>query len=242
MNNQMIELTGSGYEILASPAAQELKLSILKTSSVVKVVNDKPSEAVAIDAASQLASFRKQLEATRKAVKLPVLELGKKIDSVAENFGMEVANEEQRLRRLLGSFQMQLAQEQQRLMEEARKKEAEAQRIAAQAEAQRLKALQRPSVLAEAKAESLENKAMDARVATMELEQVAAQTRVAGASMVWDFTVTDVHSLYCEEPNLVTVEPKRREIIEWAKRQEEQGKPVAIPGVTFKKVPKLTIR
>jgi hypothetical protein len=88
----------------------------------------------------------------------------------------------------------------------------------------------------------MEEKAIEARVEVMQLEQTAAATRVQGGSMVWDVSVEDVHSLYCEHPNLVTVEPRRRELLEWAKRQEESGKPVAIEGCTFKKVPKIVVR
>jgi len=242
MNSQMITLSGDGYKISPSPEAEKLKKSLLKEGSSIKAVEDKGDEGLALAVCSNLASFRKQLEATRKAVKQPAIDLGKKIDSIAEAFGRDVETEEKRVRSLLGGYQMKLAQEQQRILEEARRKQALADKALADAESARLAALKKQTVMAETKAEVLENKAVDARVAVMELEQKAADTRVAGGSMVWSFEIISLDELYNERPDLVKLEAKTREINEAMKRLEDQGKPVAIHGLRCFKIPRINIR
>lgn len=261
----MIELKGDGFKVIPHPEAEKLKLSLLKNSASVKVVDDKPSEAIALSTASELASFRKQLETTRKAVKQPVLDLGKRIDAVAEKFGQEVEVEEKRIRTHLGSYQMKLAQEQQKIMEAVRVKQQEAARILreaeeaqkqkslAEAEALRLSQLKKSQPLAEvkaerlaekleAKAEALEQQALDARVAAMQMEQIADDTKVKGGGMTWDYEVTDIQALYAECPELVKLEDKRRDILDRLKTLEDSGKPTGIHGLRTFKVPSIRIR
>ena len=239
----MITLSGDGYQIGATKEAEKLKLSLIKEATTIKVVEDKGDEGLALAACSNLASFRKQLESTRKSVKEPVLALGKRIDAIAESFGREVDTEERRIRNILGGYQMKLAQERQKIEDEARRKQAEADKALLAAESARLAAEKKQSsVMLEAKAERLEEKAIDARVEVMQLEQQAAATKVAGGRMEWDFEVLDIDALYNEEPSLVKLEPKTREIKEMLKRLESQGKPVAIHGIrTFQK-PVISIR
>ncbi len=240
--NQLIQLHGDGYQIKATPEAEKLKIKLLKESATIKKVKDKGDEALALAAASELAAFRKQLEATRKSVKEPVLQLGRKIDSVAEGFGEEVSNEERRIKGLLGGYQMELEKERRRLQEEADAKAREAEKLAREAEVARLKAEKTNSTVQEIKAERLEAKESDARVESMQLSQQAENTRVRGGRMEWDFEVLDIDALNDERPDLVKKEAKTREIKEAMKRLEEQGKPVAIHGLRCFQKPVISVR
>ena len=240
--NQMIKLDGNGWSITATPEAEKLKKSLLREGSTIKKVEDKGDEGIAIAACSNLASFRKQLEATRKAVKQPVLDLGKKIDSIAEAFGHEIDTEEKRIRNILGGYQMKLAQERQKIEEEARKKQIEATKALEAAEAARLAAEKKQSTMAEVKAERLEEKAIDARVAVMQLEQQAADTKVRGGRMELDFEVEDIESFYNEHPNLCIITVKTRETKEYLKSIRTNGKIPSVFGIRVFEKPVISIR
>lgn len=265
MNNAMIQLNGGGYQIAATKEAEKLKLSLIKSASTVTVVRDKTGEASAISVASDLSSFRKQLETTRKAVKQPVLDLGKRIDSLAEKFGEDVEIEEKRIRQLLGGYQMVLAREQQKIQEEARRKQLEAEKILrdaeeaqhqkelAEQEAERLRNLKKSNVMAEtrqervvekldAKAEALEQAAIDARVEAMQLEQQADEIKVKGGRMEPDFEVLDIEQFYNEFPHLCTVSIKTRETKELLKLMVSKNQPLAVHGLRCFMKPVISIR
>lgn len=226
-NKQSLILSGDGWSINASPEAEKNKLALLKSASAVKVVNDNDTLEVARECLSGLASFARELEATRKAVKEPVLLLGKKIDAVAQKFGREIEDEVARVKRLIGDYNL----EQDRI-----RREAEAQAAALRAEAERKEreaeaARQKQNALATAKASKLEVQAETKLEQARSFEAQATASKVVGASVVWDFEVTDIDALYHERPDLVELFPKRRNILDALKVLEMKGGPVAIHGI-----------
>ena len=86
-------------------------------------------QGTAVLALRTLKAISKEVEASRKLAKAPVLDLGKRVDGIAEQFIAPVSTEEVRLTKLLADYETA----QQRIRdEEARKTQAEADRIAAE--------------------------------------------------------------------------------------------------------------
>ncbi len=101
--------------------------AVALASEILVVVNS-GQQATAVAALRALKGISKEVEASRKSAKAPVLDLGKRVDAIAEQFAAPVVAEEQRLTKLLTDFEV----EQQRLRdEEARKAQADADRLAA---------------------------------------------------------------------------------------------------------------
>jgi hypothetical protein len=138
--DSVIILRGFGGVPELTPDAIELKREALAAAKPVKKVENEADLKIAVSAMRQLAAIRKGVEATRKAVKAPVIELGKKIDTVASDFVTDTDREETRIQGLVNHFQRKQLDEQrkeqqrleaqqreaQRLEEEARKKREEA--------------------------------------------------------------------------------------------------------------------
>jgi len=102
--------------------------ALVPTLAIVAVTTPK-EQATAVAALRGLKAISKEVEASRKAAKAPVLDLGKRVDAIAEQFVAPVVVEEQRLTKLLTDFEV----EQKRLRdEEARKAQADADRLAAE--------------------------------------------------------------------------------------------------------------
>jgi hypothetical protein len=142
--------------------------------------------------------MRIAVDKSREAVKRPVLELGRKIDSIARDFAAEVVAEETRLEALVKEY----ASEQQRIAREAReaaererqriereehdrrmaamreeqeaeRRRMEAERIAHEAEIARLKAARASDAAAEADARQREAEAAQAQREAMERAKAA---------------------------------------------------------------------
>lgn len=102
--------------------------AVAAAAGIISIV-DPVEQSAAVTALRLLKSISKEVEASRKAAKAPVLDLGKRVDGIAEQFIAPVSEQEARLTKLLNDFEV----EQQRLRdEEARKAQAEADRVAAE--------------------------------------------------------------------------------------------------------------
>ena len=101
--------------------------AVAAAAGIISIV-DPVEQSAAVTALRLLKAISKEVEASRKSAKAPVLDLGKRVDAIAEQFVAPVVVEEQRLTKLLTDFEV----EQQRLRdEEARKAQADADRLAA---------------------------------------------------------------------------------------------------------------
>ena len=81
---------------------------------------------IAADALRAVSVLAKEIESARVEVKAPVIALGKKIDETAKGFVVDLLSEEVRLNRLLGDYAA------------LKQRQADAERRAAQEEADRL--------------------------------------------------------------------------------------------------------
>ena len=165
-----LAILGDGYQIEITPEAERQKATILTAARAVVAVTDTDSCDIAQSRLRSLASVRNAVESSRKIVKAPVIDLGKKIDGIAADFVADVVAEEARLSGLVTEY----AREQQRIHREAE--------IAAEQERQRVErerheaemAAQREAARIERERQAAERAAHEAEIARLKAE--AAQS------------------------------------------------------------------
>ena len=165
-----LAILGDGYQIQITPEAEKQKATILSAARAVVAVTDADSFDIAQSRLRSLASVRTAVESSRKIVKAPVIDLGKRIDGIAADFVADVVAEEARLSGLVTEY----AREQQRI-----KREAE---LAAEQERQRVErerheaemAAQREAARIERERQAAERAAHEAEIARLKAE--AAQS------------------------------------------------------------------
>jgi len=170
MSTNALAILGDGYQITITPEAEKQKATIINAARAVVAVTDNDSCDIAQSRLRSLASVRTAVESSRKIVKAPVIDLGKKIDGIAADFVAEVIAEESRLSGLVTEY----AREQQRI-----KREAE---LAAEQERQRVErerhkaemAAQREAARIERERQAAERAAHEAEIARLKAE--AAQS------------------------------------------------------------------
>jgi dTMP kinase len=170
MSTNALAILGDGYQIQITPEAEKQKTTIINAARAVVAVTDADSCDIAQSRLRSLASVRTAVESSRKLVKAPVIDLGKRIDGIAADFVAEVIAEEARLSGLVTEY----AREQQRI-----KREAE---LAAEQERQRVErerheaemAAQREAARIERERQAAERAAHEAEIARLKAE--AAQS------------------------------------------------------------------
>lgn len=146
-----------------SPDAQALKKQALALSIPITKVETEQEQALAVNALQALKAITRGMEATRKSVKAPVLELGKKIDAVASTFVTEVDREEMRISGFVNHYQRTQLRLKREAEEAAEQERLKAQHLAIEAERLRKEAESKPELLPEAA--KAEEKAFDAQMA-----------------------------------------------------------------------------
>lgn len=195
MSRQLIQLEGlAATEIVLLPEAEQLRNQMLEKAHAVSLIEDALDAELAANVLKQLSGAVKDMEATRKQVKAPVLDLGKRIDSVAKDFAGTLDKEKTRISKLLGSYEA----EQRRIREEAARKKREAQEQARR-EAE------------EALASGDEAKAAEAadKIAASKAVVEASAHRPEGTAVreSYQFEVTDIEALFRAAPHLCKIEP-----------------------------------
>lgn len=174
MSTTALAILGDGYQITITPEAEKQKATIIQAARAVVAVTDTDSCDIAQSRLRSLASVRTAVESSRKQVKAPVIDLGKRIDGIAAEFVADVVAEESRLSGLVTEYareqqRIQLAAEQERQRIERERHEAE---MAAQREAARI---ERERQAAEKAAHEAEIARLKAEAAQSEEGQKAAR-------------------------------------------------------------------
>lgn len=213
-----------------SPDAQKLKKQALALSVPITKVETEQDQALAVNALQALKAITRGMEATRKAVKAPVLELGKKIDAVAAEFVCEVDREEMRISGHVNHFQREQLRLQREAQAKAEAEQREAQRLTDEAERLRKEAEQKPE-LAPAVA-AAEEKALDAQMAGELTGGAVAIVKPKGLVVKsrLNFQITDA-IVFCQaypqfwtwHAETETLKLKRREILEDLNREDGKG-------------------
>ena len=165
-----LAILGDGYQITITPEAEKQKATILTAARAVMAVTDTDSCDIAQSRLRSLASVRTAVESSRKIVKAPVIDLGKKIDGIAADFVADVVAEEARLSGLVTEY----AREQQRIQREAEiAAEQERQRVERERHEAEMTA-QREAARIERERQAAERAAHEAEIARLKAE--AAQS------------------------------------------------------------------
>ena len=165
-----LAILGDGYQIQITPEAEKQKATILSAARAVVAVTDTDSCDIAQSRLRSLASVRTAVESSRKIVKAPVIDLGKRIDGIAADFVADVVAEEVRLSGLVTEY----AREQQRIQREAElAAEQERQRVERERHESEM-AAQREAAQIERERQAAEKSAHEAEIARLKAE--AAQS------------------------------------------------------------------
>lgn len=207
MSAPALTLTGLQHaEVAIQADAYARRDTILVTARRVATVGDAMEAEEAADSLRSLAALCKEVETIRKEIKAPVLELSKRIDTIAVEFIGEATAEKDRLQIALGTYQAaeqrkadiarRAAQEEaDRLAREAAKAQREAERATNGGEQDRTQ-----QVAAQAEAKAIEARVVAAEIAPVKPAGVAVR-------QPWKFEVTDINALFKARPDLCVIEP-----------------------------------
>lgn len=206
-------LAGDGYQLTISPEARQKKAELLAKAAAVTTVTDNDESNLAQFEIRRLAEMRIHIERSRKAVKEPVLLVGKAIDKAAADFLAEIESEETRIKVLVGAHAEEVerlkaikAEEERRAFDEARAARlAKEQAEQAAAESQSI-----ADVIAAKQAAEANKAALDARLQAS--DELATTQLASGVKFAWDFEVTDIDLLATRQRACVEITPRRREI------------------------------
>lgn len=179
-------LKGDGYGLEIAPEAVQLKQSLIEHSTLIVEVSDNTAAEAARMQVKKLADMRNVVEKSRKAIKEPVLAVGRKIDDMASQFVAEISTHEKRISGLIGEHSTRV--ELLRVAAERERAKIEAERIRAEQEANRKREEEeRERLKAAAEAEAAKKQAEEAAQAAAKQaagdddEDIDAQLALAAA-------------------------------------------------------------
>jgi hypothetical protein len=239
MNTSLIKLDLVSPSISVSDAARTERDALLVVAHNVSVVATPEAAESAAETLKEIKTFTRSLETSRTEVKQPVLEIGRRIDSLAKEITAELETEAGRISKLLGAYQA----EQFRKEEEARRRAyEEEQRILAEAarKAQEAAEHSRNQASFDKKLETI-NEAATAQIAESKAAVAKAAPRTFAGTATREeicFEVLDVEALYRAMPLLVTLQPNNTAIRGVLKAYPDKP----LPGVRVWKESKMIVR
>lgn len=223
-----LSIAGWGPKVSVQIAddAHTQKADALGSAALVSAVTTPAQQEFAVAALREIKGIKKKIEDSRKAIKAPVLTLGKEIDAAAATFCAELDAEESRITKAVSAYQVE-EERKAREAQEARQAELrriENERLAAEREAQRradeearaarsLEAAEEAAKRHEAEKLRTAVEAEKAREAVI-VKPVVAPARAEGMAVrqVPRFEITDIRALAFARPDLVRIEPNSNAI------------------------------
>lgn len=92
-------------EVVIANEAYDLRSHALLDAGNIVAIDDVFDANAAATAQSALKHILTEIESSRKDVKAPILQIGRKIDAIAKEFIADVVTEEARIAKLLGAYQ-----------------------------------------------------------------------------------------------------------------------------------------
>lgn len=233
-------LAGNGYQLTIAPEAMALReRALTKAAEVVSVTNPEESF-VAGHRVREMAALRNIVERSRKMVKEPVLEVGRKIDQAAKDFIADVVVEETRIKALIEDHARKVAEER-RIAEEAERRAAEEARAAREAAEAAREAAEKTGRIADVVlAREAERSRLEALAARREAaDETHAAKQPDEVRWTWDFEVTDLETVRRSDAALVRIEPNVSEI---KRRIAQAAEQYSDPGDIEKKFAEIGIR
>jgi hypothetical protein len=160
------------------PSAISQKQTALVAAAAITAVSDTKSQALAVNALKELQGLTKAVENSRMSVKAPVLEIGRKIDSLAHGYSLELELEGARIKKLIADYQ----NEQERIRQAAeRARLEELQRL--EREVVAVKAKEEEAKAEAARLEAEKQKAWEAEFMAETDKQIEDASRAQAALM-----------------------------------------------------------
>jgi NADH dehydrogenase/NADH:ubiquinone oxidoreductase subunit G len=180
-----------------------------RTAEAIQIIDD-VEEGMAVDALSKIKTFQKQTEEARKTNVEPFNLLVKRVNAMFKPISESLDLAEGKIKEKVKFYRME--KERVRQVEEAKRlaeynAKIEAERKAAKEKGEEARIIAPPPTIMEAPQTS------------------RGEVGAATAKKFWNYEVVDIHALYSARPDLVTIEPKRRDILVAC------GKSQTIPGL-----------
>jgi len=223
--SEQLEIVVSGPlprpEIELTPAAFNAREIALLTSGNIKAIATVSDLDAAAGALTTIKSLTRSIEDSRKEVKAPVLEVGRRIDAVAKDYLAPLDTEARRLSIMVGSYQEAAVRK------AAKEREAQAAIQAAAVEEMIAKQNAAAASGDEAAGDTARAKAADIIAASQIAATNAEGPKADGivTRTAWKFEVSDIDALYAARPELCVVTPNNAAIR--AVLKGNNGKPIA---------------
>lgn len=186
--------------------------AIINASRIKEVLTAKDQEN-AVECMKEVKALTRGIEASRKIVKEPILEIGRKIDATAKEYCAELDEEFRRIDKMVSEFNKKQAE----MVEKARRDAEDLRKKAAEEERRKMRELEEKASSEKNAAKKLaiyqeqeeaERKARAAVEKTLEMELEARPSRVKGMvfKKVWKHEVTDINALFKAAPHAVKLE------------------------------------
>lgn len=242
-------------QITVTAQATMVREKALAIARDVVTVQDDITQVQAVNALQEIALLKKTIEESRKAVKAPCLDLGKRIDDTAKSFLELVLQEEERIKGMLSMYQLSttgVVTEVERNRQEELGSidtrivdiEVQLQNVRQSLEENLTKAktaAQKNKIAKEASEmlNALEDQKLELMRERKKLEDPLKVAKPKGVSMGrdWEIQVTDIHALYAFNPRLVRMEPDLPKIKGLLKLGKKK-----IPGLEFKETTAIKVR
>jgi hypothetical protein len=213
MNSELLHVEILDNGISTTDAAQAIASNLHSELSAIVVVNSPATQAVATGHARAAQTFLKDLEASRKSVKQPILELGRKIDALADELAAPVKEQMNRVGQMVAKFQTAEAMRVEQERKEREKAEAAAMEAARKAAEEAYKAAEamkdesglQGAINAEVEA-LLKRKEMYATLTAPQPSAIKAKGSVT--KKILKYEVTDLAAAYAAAPHLFSIEIK----------------------------------
>lgn len=168
--------------VTIEPSFYAERSSALAEAETVQAVTNPLAQRFAVESLRSLQALAKQVEDSRKAIKAPVLDLGKKIDATAETAVEKINAEVTRIKGLLNAYEA----EQRRIAAEAEAKRQAEERERQRIEAERLAAIERERQAAEKAQREAEAAARNAATAEARAKAQAEAQAARDAQRIAD--------------------------------------------------------
>ena len=195
-------------QIELSPAAFNARTLALEASGRIKAIASVADLDAAAVALTKLKALTRLVEDSRKEVKAPVLEVGRRIDAVAKDYLTSLESEAKRLSVIVGSYQEAQRRKAEKEREEAAKAQADA---IAEMNAKQAKAVANGD---EEAADAARAEAAD-KIAASQLAAINSEgPRPEGITSrtSWKFEVVDIAALHAARPELCVITPNNAAI------------------------------
>lgn len=221
----LFDCDNSSLTVSAVSEAGAIRAAALERAALIGKVTNPEEQSQAVEAQKAIKRVLKLAEDSRKLIKEPILDFGRKIDDTAKKFSEDLKAEDLRLAKIVGDYQQ---------VEAARLKAAEALRIQElnDIERRRQEAITNASTVDEI--DEIAARANEEAAAVPMVQSVKADGQIVKSD--WEIIVSDAWLLASAHRTCVEITPRLREI----KTLLDAG--VNVAGVVAKRITKSTVR